>query len=257
MDWTIPLLGFLVGLLVGLTGIGGGALMTPFLILIGGFRPVVAVGTDLAYAAITKALGALLHFRQRTVDLTIAGYLGIGSIPAALLGVAIIRKMTGDAADGAVDQFVSRALGLVLIIVAMSLLIRPWSRQAPPGDAPTGHSRRQKGMTVVLGAGIGLLMGLTSVGSGSLIAASLVMVYPKLPLRRVVGTDIFHAMCLTGAAGLAHYGLGTVDLRLLGGLLLGSLPGVWLGSRLATRLSDKVLRPILATVLLGVGFKLV
>jgi uncharacterized membrane protein YfcA len=257
MDWTIPLLGFVVGLLVGMTGIGGAALMTPLLILLGGVRPVVAVGTDLAYGAITKAVGALLHYRRRTVDLTISWHLGLGSIPAALLGVAIIGWMKGDAENGAVDQFISRALGLVLIAVSLSLLLRPWFRQSSVHGAHPGYSRQRRALTIVLGATIGFLVGLTSVGSGSLVAASLVMVYPELSLRRVVGTDIFHAMLLSTAAGLANVWLGSVDLTLLGRLLLGSIPGVLLGSQLAVRVSDRILRPIMASLLFAIGYRLI
>lgn len=257
MDWTFPLLGFAIGVLVGLTGIGGGALMTPLLILVGSVRPVIAVGTDLLYGAITKAVGSFLHYRQRTVDLSIALRLGMGSIPAALLGVALIDWIKGGAENGAIDRFISRALGAVLMLVALSLLVRPFQRQGSSGDTgPLRHSGRQRWLTVVLGAGIGFLVGLTSVGSGSLIAASLVVVYPELPLRRVVGTDIFHATFLAAAAGLAHWRVGTVDLPLLGGLLMGSIPGVWLGSRLAVTVPEKVLRLVLATVLLGIGYKL-
>jgi uncharacterized membrane protein YfcA len=257
MDWTFPLLGFVIGVMVGLTGIGGGSLMTPLLILVGGIRPVVAVGTDLLYGAITKAVGGFLHYRQGTVDLSIAWRLGIGSIPAALLGVALIDWIKGGAENGAVDRFVSRALGAVLILVALSLLLRPLRRESPSGlTGPSQHSWRQKWLTIGVGASVGFLVGLTSVGSGALIAASLVAVYPELPLRRVVGTDIFHATFLAATAGLAHVSLGTVDLALLGGLLVGSIPGVWLGSRLAVTVPDKVLRPVLATILLGVGYKL-
>ncbi len=257
MGWTTSLLGFVVGLLVGMTGIGGAALMTPLLILLAGVRPVVAIGTDLAYGAITKAVGALLHYRRRTVDIAITWRLGVGSIPAALLGVALIGWMKGGAYNGAVDRFVNRALGLVLIAVALSLLLRPWLRQNSVQAGDSSYSRKRGRLTVVLGAGIGFLVGLTSVGSGSLIAASLVMIYPELSLRRVVGTDIFHAMLLSAAAGLAHLYVGTVDVNLLGALLLGSIPGVWLGSHLAVTLPDRILRPILASLLLAIGFKLI
>jgi uncharacterized membrane protein YfcA len=257
MDWMIPLLGFVVGLLVGMTGIGGAALMTPLLILLAGVRPVVAVGTDLAYGAITKAVGALLHYRRRTVDFAITWHLGVGSIPAALLGVALIDWMKGDAENGAVDEFISRALGLVLIAVALSLLLRPWPKQTSVQAVPSSYSRKQGQLTVVLGAAIGFLVGLTSVGSGSLIAASLVMVYPELALRRVVGTDILHAMLLSAAAGSAHLYAGTVDVNLLGALLLGSIPGVWLGSHMAVRVPDRILRPIMASLLFAIGYKLI
>ncbi len=256
MDWTISLLGLLVGLLVGCTGIGAAALMTPLLILVGGVRPVIAVGTDLAYGAITKAVGGAVHYRQRTVDVTIAKHLASGSVPMALVGVGCIRWMMGGTRNEAVDHFVSQALGLALILVSLSLLLKRLPRCGSVPPIHSGHSGQQRMLTVILGAGIGFLVGLTSVGSGSLIAAALVTVYPQLPLRRVVGTDIFHATFLTAAAGLAHLGLGNVNLPLLGQLLIGSIPGVWLGSRLAVRLPERLLRPVLACLLLGVGFKL-
>lgn len=256
MDWTTPLLGLVVGFLVGLTGIGGGSLMTPLLILVGGVRPLVAVGTDLAYAAITKAVGAVVHYRQGTVDLSIAWRLGIGSIPAALAGVAVIIWMRGGAQNGAVDRFITRALGVALILVALNLFLAPLFRKEPAGTKGGLPLKWQTALTVVAGAGIGFLVGLTSVGAGSLIAAALVILYPRVPLVRIVGTDIFHATFLGAAAGLAHFGLGSVDLPILGGLLIGSIPGVWCGSRLAVSVPDKVLRPILATILLGTAYKL-
>lgn len=152
MDWTIPLLGLQVGLLVGVTGTGGASLMTPLLISVGGVRPVIAVGTDLVYGAITKAVGALLHDRRQTVDLTIAKHLGIGSIPMALIGVALISWVKGGAQDGAVDPFVSPARGFVLIIVALSLLLRLFHRQRPSAATLSRCSEKQKMLTVVLGA---------------------------------------------------------------------------------------------------------
>lgn len=256
MDWTLPLLGFVVGFLVGLTGIGGGSLMTPLLILVGGVRPFVAVGTDLAYAAITKAVGAAVHCRQRTVDYTIAWHLAIGSIPAALAGVAFIVWVKGGTENGALDRFIARAVAVALILVASNLLLQPFQRRDPEGVKGRPSLKRQKTLTVLAGAAIGLLVGLTSVGSGALIAAALVVLYPHLPLSRIVGTDVFHAAFLVAAAGLAHFGLGSVDVGLLGQLLIGSLPGVWWGSRLAVTVPDKALRPILATLLLGAAYKL-
>jgi hypothetical protein len=245
-----------VGLVVGIAGIGGAALMTPFLILVAGVRPVVAVGTDLAYGAITKAVGSLVHHRQGTVDPAVAWRLGLGSIPAGLVGIGLLSWLGNETRNGMVDQFVSRAVGCVLIIVAVSLLLRPWLRRRAADRLATIHTRKRTALTMILGAGTGLLVGLTSVGSGSLIAACLITVYPEMPPRRVVGTDIFHAMCLTMVTGLAHYGLGTVDVPLLGRLLLGSVPGVWLGSRLATTLPDGLLRPVMAGLLGLVGYKL-
>jgi uncharacterized membrane protein YfcA len=256
MDWMTPLLGFAVGFLVGLTGIGGGSVMTPLLILVGDVRPIVAVGTDLAYAAITKAFGSAVHYRQRTVDLGIVWHLAIGSIPGALAGVAFIVWMKGRGDNGNIDWFVTRALAVALILVALNLLLRPFHRKASEETKIQQLPTRQKTLTVLAGAGIGFLVGLTSVGSGSLIVAALVVLYPRLPLSRVVGTDIFHATFLSAAAGFAHFALGSIDLSLLGGLLIGSLPGVWWGSRLAVAVPDKVLRPILAILLVGVAYKL-
>jgi len=256
MDWTLPLLGFVVGFLVGLTGIGGGSLMTPLLILVGGVRPFVAVGTDLAYAAITKAFGSAVHYRQRTVDLGIAWHLAIGSIPGALAGVAFIMWMKGRGDNGNLDWFITRALAVALILVSLNLFLKPFHRGESGETALKHQPKRQKTLTIMAGAGIGFLVGMTSVGSGSLIAAGLVVLYPRLPLSRIVGTDIFHATFLSAAAGFAHFGLGSVDLPLLSGLLIGSIPGVWWGSRLAVAVPEKILRPILATLLLGAAYKL-
>jgi len=259
MDWTPPLLGFVVGFLVGLTGIGGGSVMTPLLILVGGVRPLVAVGTDLAFAAITKAVGALVHSRQRTVDRTIVWRLGIGSIPAALAGVTIIAWLKGGAENGTLDRFIMRALGIALILVAVNVVLRSFQQRDPgeTGETTVPEPRgRQQLLTILVGAGVGFLVGLTSVGSGSLIAAGLVVLYPRLPLSRIVGTNIFHATFLSAAAGFAHFSLGSVDLPLLGGLLVGSVPGVWWGSRMAEAVPERVLRPILATALLGAAYKL-
>ncbi len=256
IDWTIPFLGFVVGFLVGLTGIGGGSLMTPLLILVGGVRPLVAVGTDLAYAAITKAVGAVVHFRQQTVDLGITWRLGIGSIPAALAGVAVITWVRAGAHNGAVDLFITRAVGVALVLVALNLFLSPLYRKASRETQAPLPQRWQMALTVLAGVGTGFLVGLTSVGAGSLISAALLILYPRLPLSRIVGTDILHATFLGAAAGLAHFGMGSVDLQILGGLVLGSIPGVWCGSRLAVTVPDKVLRPILATVLLGTAYNL-
>jgi hypothetical protein len=252
-----PLLGFVVGLSVGLTGIGGGAIMTPILILAGGVPPTVAVGTDLVYGAMTKAVGAVVHLRQRTVDLQLAARLAFGSVPGALLGVALIDLIRGASGTAVADRFISRTLGIVLIGVALSLLMRPWLRRAPVADAGDRPRRLRQVPTIVAAATIGLLVGLTSVGSGSLIVATLLILYPDLPPQRIVGTDVFNGLFLTAAAGLAHAHLGTVDWHLLGGLLIGSVPGVWLGSRLVVTLPDRLLRPALAVLLLAVGYKLV
>ena len=255
MNLTASVLGFGVGFLVGLTGMGGGAVMTPALILLGWSRPIVAVGTDLAWGAITRTVGALVHYRQRTVDFTIVRRLALGSVPGALVGVAALAYLRRFGGAAVVDRLVLRMLGVVLISVAVMLLIRSLrSQRAGPGVVL--NSRRQALLTTILGAVVGALVGMTTVGSGSLIVACLLVLYPKLPLSRIVGSDIFHALFLLGVAALGHLGLGTVDLPLLIGLSIGSIPGVWLGSRLSAILPENVSRPVLATTLVFLGYKL-
>ena len=250
MDPTLPLTGFLVGILIGLTGIGGGALMTPFLILVMGVRPIVAVGTDLAYGAVTKLAGAYLHWRQGTVDVRLVWRLAAASVPAGLLAVAATRWLpTGD-----VDLVVRQTLGVVVVLVALLLLVR-----VATGDAPIVTNRwwvRMQGSgTYVVGAVVGALVGFTSVGSGSLIVPFLVAVYP-LNTARVVGTDVFHAAILVTITALGHAQAGVVDWALAGNLLVGSIPGVALGSWMAPRFPPRALRAGLAALLLFTGYTL-
>jgi uncharacterized membrane protein YfcA len=243
---------FLVGVTIGLTSMGGAALMTPFLVLVLGVRPVLAVGTDLVFASLTKVFGSWAHWRQGTVDFRVALRLAAGSVPGVLLGARFIvwlrtRGMNADAA-------VRPAIGVALIFVAAVLLARVfWSGNLPFG---AGLKSRERPATVAWGALVGFVVGLTSVGSGTLIAPFLLLLYPKSPAR-VVGTDIFHAMLLAGAGALFHAQAGNVDWRLLPVLLAGSLPGVMLGSYLAPRLPAKVLRIGMAAVLFVTGWKLV
>lgn len=256
MSLAAVLLGFAIGCLVGLTGMGGGALMTPALILLGWCRPIVAVGTDLACGAITRAVGGCVHYRQGNVDFTIVRRLALGSVPGAIAGVAILGTFHHWAGAAAVDRIVLRMLGVVLICVAATLLAR--SLHASPKSEPhiPTESRCQACLTTALGAVIGMLVGITTVGSGSLIVACLVVLYPGIPLRRIVGSDIFHALFLLAVASLGHVGLGSINWRLLIGLSTGSLPGVWLGSRLSLILPEKVARAVLATTLVVLGYKL-
>jgi len=239
-------------MLVGLTGMGGGSLMTPFLILVFGTRPVVAVGTDLAYGAVTKIAGAWMHWRQHTVDFGIVKRLAVGSVPAGVATVAGIRLLPASGVD--VDQFVRRALGAVLILVAVVMISRllgalhgaflePW-RTAFQGRA-----------TVAAGAVIGALVGLTSVGSGALLVPFLVFAFPGIGAR-IVGTDVFHAAILLTATAAAHAQGGAVDWPLTGNLLAGSIPGVVLGSWMAPRMPARTLRAGLATLLLISGVSL-
>ncbi len=251
MDVLYPVAGLAVGFLVGLTGVGGGALMTPLLIFGFGFSPAVAVGTDLLYAAITKAGGVWVHARQATVDWRIVRRLANGSLPAALLTLWLLGRM--ESHDGQAETLITQALGLALIFTAGALLFRQRLRRLSGGWVAT----HQGVLTVAVGALLGTLVTLTSVGAGALGAAALFWLYPRLSAVRVVGTDIAHAVPLTAVAGIGHWQLGSVDWALLGALLLGSLPGIYLGSRLSAAMPEQVLRPMLATLLLLIGFRLV
>jgi uncharacterized protein len=257
MDFRICILGFVVGLLVGLTGMGGGALMTPALILLGLARPAIAVGTDLVWGTLTKAVGSLVHVKQKTVDFTLVRRLAYGSVPGSLAGLlllAILRKRGTDS----VDHLVVRMLAVALMCVAISLFVRAWRgpRIRVEGDSKSIESRWPAWLTSVVGGVIGFLVCLTSVGSGSLIVAFLVVAYPFTPMRRIVGSDIVHALILVGISALGHLGLGTINVPLLGALLVGSIPGVWVGSKMSLVVPERVLQPILATTLFFLGYKL-
>lgn len=257
MDFRISILGLVVGFLVGLTGMGGGALMTPALILLGLARPVIAVGTDLIWGALTKAVGGFVHARQKSVDFTIVRRLAIGSIPGALAGLGFLAYLHKHGAE-TVDRFILRLLAIALMCVALSLFVRAIrGRTAPLAAANEGLLHRGPAwLTPVLGAVVGFLVSLTSVGSGSLIVACLVVLYPGTSMRRIVGSDIVHALILVGISALGHLGIGSVDIRLLGALLVGSIPGVWIGSKTSAVVPEWILQPVLATTLFFLGFKL-
>lgn len=255
MDIRASILGFVVGVLVGLTGMGGGAVMTPMLILLGWAKPVIAVGTDLVWSSITKAFGAFVHYRQQTVDFKIVKRLALGSIPGAVAGLALLAYLRTQGGD-AMNKLVVHMLGVALICVALTLLIR--TLRGSPARA-AGEIVAFKGpwwITTVLGAVVGFLVSLTSVGSGSLIIACLVVIYPATPLKRIVGSDIVHALFLVGVSALGHMGIGSINVGLLAGLLIGSVPGVWLGSKMSAHFPEKILRPVLGTTLLFLGYKL-
>lgn len=238
--------GLFIGVIIGLTGMGGGALTTPFLILFAGMRPVMAVGTDLVFAASTKLVGAATHLRHRTVDLKVTALLSAGAVPFAVAGVLVLQ-----AAGGRADAFAKRALGVALMLVAASVLLRQLSRR------PHKLVRQRWPLTVALGAVIGLLVGLTSVGSGSIMMAVLLLAYRILPSERLVGTDVFVGFLLSLAAGLAHWGAGNVNWGIAGSLLIGSIPGVYMGAKLHSKTPERVLRPVLAVVLLLTGLRMV
>jgi uncharacterized protein len=244
MDPLVVLFGLGVGVLIGLTGIGGGSLMTPLLILVIGVNPVVAIGTDLAYGAVTKTVGGWRHLRKGTVDVGVSKWLAFGSVPGALAGVALLERL---------DLDVTVVLGLVaiaLLVVSLVVLVRAVLVVAPDERPQVPLDGRAKSTAVAVGAVLGLVLGLTSVGSGALIGPALILLFRLTPVR-VVGTDVFHAAILLWAAGLAHWVGGNVDFALMGMILLGSLPGVWIGSALVSRVPVAVLRPLLGCVLLG------
>lgn len=249
MDPLIIVFGLAVGVLVGMTGIGAGALLTPLLILVVGVKPVVAIGTDLFYGAVTKTVGGWRHLRQGTVDVGVSGWMALGSVPGSLLGVLALNALQagyGDAFESVLLGFVAAALLVVsLAILGRAVFMRVF------GESDTVElTPRLKTSAVVIGLTLGVLIGLTSVGSGALIGLALILVFRLTP-HRVVGTDVFHAALLLWTAALAHMASGNVDFALAGTLLLGSIPGVWLGTALLPLVPAAGLRPALGCVLLG------
>jgi uncharacterized membrane protein YfcA len=248
MDPWLILFGFGVGILVGTTGMGGGSLMTPLLILVFGIKPVVAVGSDLAYAAVTKTAGGFLHFRKGRVQASLAFWLAIGSCPGAVAGVILLDRLGLD------DVLLPLIAGALLLTGALVLLRALMTDGAGERDEVL-LTTRHKAVAVALGAGVGFVLGLTSAGSGTLIAIGLILGF-KLAPRRVVGTDVFHAAILLWVAAIAHLFSGNVDLLLTATILIGSLPGVWVGTQLSSVLPERGLRPALGVVLLSSGLAL-
>lgn len=258
------LFGLLVGFLVGLTGVGGGSLMTPFLIAVVGVPAPTAVGTDMVFATLTKFTGSLQHYRQRSVNLEVALFLGLGSIPAGLIGVATLEWIEGSFDPETVKSIMITVIAVTLVVVGASLIYRNFLMRVPdpaevrkPGvwDGKSPMSRRRRFYTIVFGAFGGYLVGLTSIGSGSVMAVILLLLYPMIPAV-IVGTDIVHATVLSLVVGLAHMTQGNVDFGLAGTLLLGGVPGVVLGSRVAPWLPGKPLKLVLAVMLIFVGARL-
>jgi hypothetical protein len=243
--------GFAIGMLVGMTGVGGGSLMTPLLVLVFGVQPSVAVGTDLLYASLTKASGTVVHGLNKNVDWGVVGRLASGSLPAAAITLLLLHRY-GSPAKGAV---ISTILGVALILTAASVAFRPWvvKQAARLGEV---SPQRQTVLTVVTGVALGALVTISSVGAGALGVTALILLYPKLPTARIVGSDIAHAVPLTLVAGLGHLWMGSVNVPMLASLLVGSIPGIVLGSQFSVRIPDRFLRPILAGTLLLVGGRL-
>jgi len=255
---TIPyiLSGGLVGLLVGLTGVGGGSLMTPLLTLIFGISPSVAVGTDLAFAAITKGVGTIAHRMHGHIRWNIVKLLCLGSLTTALFTLLVLKQV--GTLNDQWQSFIKVSIGISVILTALSIVFRKkmlvWLDSHPKCQLE-GHSL--KVATIILGAVIGVLVTISSIGAGAIGATGILLLYPKLKLADVAGTDIAYAVPLTALAGLGHWWLGNVNFMLLGGLLIGSIPAIWLGARLSKQLPERYTRTALAVVLTLVGFKLV
>jgi len=255
VDFALIAFGLGVGVLVGMTGIGGGSLMTPMLILVFGVTPITAIGSDLTYAAVTKTVGGYKHWRQRTVDVQLSSWMAIGSVPAAVFGVWVL-DLVEDWAGREFDDLLLTVLAGALLLTGAATLVRAFLKSMQERERDTIElERRHKIAAVTLGACVGFVLGVTSAGSGALIAVGLILLF-RLSPTRVVGTDVFHAAILLWAAGLAHVSAGNVDFGLVGTILIGSIPGVWVGSHWSVRVEPAVLRTTLAVVLIGAGLAL-
>jgi hypothetical protein len=248
------LAGFAVGVLVGLTGVGGGSLMTPLLILLFGIHPATAVGTDLLFAATTKTAGSLVHGFSRTIEWSVVRRLAAGSVPMAILTMCVLSYL--DINSVVARDLITAFLAIALFLTAVVLVFRKWII-ARYSDRISGlSSERIATVTVVMGGILGVLVTLTSVGAGAIGVTALILLYPKLSTSRIVGTDIVHAVPLTFAAGIGHWLLGSTDISLFVSLILGSIPGILIGSYLAVRVPEKALRIVLAVTLALVATKL-
>jgi len=259
-DIAIILAGFAVGLIVGLTGVGGGSLMTPILIFFFGVKPYLAVGTDLLFAAFTKMGGTVSLARQKLVPWRVVAQLSAGSLPAALLTLLVLRQLGPTSA--AVQSLMTNTLGAALLLTAVAMLYKAargkqLPRQLPEGQLERATHARHWSLPVLFGAVIGTLVTLTSVGAGAIGVSVLLLLFPLLPLPRIVAADIAYAVPLTLVAGLGHASLGSVDWPLLAKLLAGSLPGIWLGTRLMRHTPERLVRSALSVLLAYAGTKLI
>lgn len=259
-DLAFVFAGFFVGLVVGLTGVGGGSLMTPILIFFFGVKPYLAVGTDLLFAAFTKMSGTIKLARAKQVDWKVVFHLSAGSIPAALLTLWVLHSL--GPADPKVQQVMTTTLGGALLLTAVATLYKALRGKASPQMVAKGQeilaaSPLHWSLPLIFGALIGTLVTLTSVGAGAIGVTVLMILYPRLPLSRIVGADIAYAVPLTLVAGMGHASLGSVDWSLLAKLLAGSIPGIWVGSHLMTRTPDRVIRSLLSVLLAYAGVKLI
>lgn len=255
MDFEIALAGLVVGTLVGLTGIGGGSLLTPTLIVFFKINPLTAVGSDLFFNAVTKVFGSGQHARQGSISYKLAFVLAAGSIPSALAGILLITLL--DRHDVDVDALITKTLSATLILAGLVMAFRPiLTRYQDEGALrPSSNFDMRTKTTVLFGAVVGFLVGLTSIGSGALIVPVLTLLYPLAP-SRIVGTDIFHAVLLASVASMAHWGAGNIDWTLTANLLIGSVPGVLLGARLSLVAPDRVMRTALGLLVVLSGVRL-
>lgn len=246
--------GGLVGLLVGLTGVGGGSLMTPLLMLFFGFHPSTAVGTDLLFASVTKSVGTAVHSSGKSVDWRIVGRLAMGSVPATLVCLLVIAHF--GVSSKAVTGAISYTLGFTLLLSAASLMFKDRIVRAISKNNPDFGARESLKLTVLTGFVLGILVSLSSVGAGALGTIALIILYPRLPMVRIVGSDIAHAVPLTLLAGIGHWLLGSVNFHLLGNLLIGSVPGIIIGSLLARYAPEAVMKTCLGVILFIVGLQM-
>lgn len=256
-DGLYTLSGFMVGFIVGVTGMGGGALMTPLLVLMFGVAPSVAVGTDLLYASFTKMAGSVAHGRRGTVDWHIVKLLATGSLPAAILCIITLHQLALD--EKQLKGLITGVMSVALLLTATALLLKPYVMKIArrkDGAIYELHAHHLKGATITTGVVLGTLVTISSIGAGVLGMVVLLFLYPRIAPAKLVGTDIAHAVPLTLVAGLGHAAMGTVNYALLGSLLVGSVPGIYLGSHISAKIPERVLRNILAIMLLIIGGKL-
>jgi uncharacterized membrane protein YfcA len=246
--------GFLVGFLVGITGVGGGSLMTPLLILLFGISPAKAVATDLIYASITKTGGSLVHAFNRTIDWSIVARLATGSLPAS--AVTLLTFYYLGINSEVISALITRVLGVALLFTAAALILRPWLLRTYSGRFEGASVQSTRAYTILTGAFLGVLVTISSVGAGALGVTALILLYPKLPIVRIAASDIAHAVPLTLVAGVGHLIGGSINIWLLVSLLTGSLPGILIASAFAPRLPDVALRLTLAATLILVAWKL-
>lgn len=249
--------GFLVGFIVGMTGVGGGSLMTPILVLVFSVKPVVAVGTDLLYAAITKSGGIFFHQKRKNIEWDIVFLLCIGSIPASLLAIFILKYLIAKGIN--YEPIITITLSISLILTSLGIFLKPYIQKIATKNFLNINlllQRYRTPLTIIAGVLISILVTLSSVGAGVIGTAILFILYPHLKTTKIIGTDLAHAIPITLIAGLGHWHLDTVDFTLLISLIIGSLPGVFLGSYMSTMIPDKIIRLILACMLFLIGIKI-